>query len=207
MNPVKIPGGGVDSSAEDLMAPIMSVLRGISAIGGPSDSTGGVFSSPSTSSAAIETGATASTKWCSALLGAFGATITVVAAVTHLSFGERGASQVAYIAGTGFLLGAITLAIAIVVASDVRARAKAYSSIYHTRALISESVVSSSLVASMMQSRPDISLNVNLGTNPATRLQSREVKSSALSGDLLTSLTPTGSSLNGAEDALVHPWI
>jgi hypothetical protein len=126
VKPVQFPGQAQDAKASDLSDPVVRLLQGLSLLGNKDELTGAsslsaVFSGPPQSVAILEAGATAVTKWWSAALGT-GITATgVVAAVKGSVFSST--PHIALIGEAALVIAAMSLAIAIIVGSDIRGRA------------------------------------------------------------------------------------
>src|ERR1035437_7127104 len=135
-DPVTIPGQSVDSTESDILGPLQKLLAGVSAWGGSNASTGGAFSTPDQAVAIIESGATALTKWWAGAVGAVGGTTAISAAVTKFWSDQHGGTRIALVATTGAVLASAAVAPAVIISSDVRARALGASALYGARAQI-----------------------------------------------------------------------
>jgi hypothetical protein len=130
VKPVQFPGQAQDAGASDLSDPVVRLLQGLSLLGSKDELTGAsslgaVFSGPPQSVAILEAGATAVTKWWSAALGT-GITATgVVAAVKGSVFSGKPLDwgHIALIGEAALVIAAMSLAVAIIVGSDIRGRA------------------------------------------------------------------------------------
>lgn len=130
----KLPRGAVGPGT-DLVGPLQTVLRQINVLPDEKASASGASGLLSTpdSVAVIESGATALSKWWTALVGALGGTAVIVGAVQRFWSNQTGGTRIALIASFAGFLAAAVLAIAIIVSADVRGRATGSVAEYNAR--------------------------------------------------------------------------
>lgn len=140
---VKIPGNAV-SDGTDVGLPVRTLLEELGLLGTPGQSEGAdgftaVFSGPPQSVALIEAGATAASKWWATGLGA--SVIAVWGSVAAWWPKQEPSVQVAVLGGAAVVTVALVLAIAYLIASDVRGRAAAAVSMIEARAKLATTMV------------------------------------------------------------------
>jgi hypothetical protein len=144
---VQIPGDPIDPKGDDVLVPLKDLLEGLNALGTPGSATGSALTSPAQSVAIIESGATALSKVWTTLVGALGGITAVTAVATRFWNGQQGGTRIAVVAVTGAVIAAVAIALAIIVGSDVRARASGAVAIYDARARIAVKLLEVSAAA------------------------------------------------------------
>ncbi|MDQ2726768.1 MAG: hypothetical protein M3Y91_02640 [Actinomycetota bacterium] len=137
---VQFPGKATDGAGNDLLVPIQEVLRGLSVLPGKDDlgksRLSATFGGPAPSVAVIEAGATALSKWWSVAVAGLGGTAAISTAATGFWNGQHGGARIALIGGMAAVVAATFVAVAVIVASDVRGRAAGAVAQYNARAQV-----------------------------------------------------------------------
>src|SRR3954447_25918440 len=145
----QVPTGA--AGGDDLLAPTQQLLRGLSVLPTPEDlannSAKAAFKGAPDSVSIIEAGGTALSKGYAGLIALLGGGTAVTAAVTGFWSGEGTGVRIALVAGGAVFLAATVIAIAVIVAADVRGRAAGSVAQYDVRRQVAVSVLELSLTA------------------------------------------------------------
>ena len=143
----QIPGQPVDHDGADLTEPTQNLLRGLSLLpeanaASQADGFAAAFTGPPTSVAVIEAGATALSKWWAG--GLSGGVVAVWALVKAFWGDQQADTQRVILWAAAIITGATVLAIAYILASDVRGRAAAMVAMIDARAKVADGIVRTS---------------------------------------------------------------
>jgi hypothetical protein len=163
---VQIPSKAVSDQA-DLKEPVGALLRGLNLLPDKTalDAAGGVgaaFAGPPQSVALIEAGATAVAKWWAAGLGAV--VLAAWATVPAWWSGQTGGVHATVVGGVALLSSAVALAVAYLLASDVRGRALASAATIEARARVAREMIQA---AQAVYEKPPAPSEVQLVPLPA----------------------------------------
>jgi hypothetical protein len=135
---LQVPQNAV--GGDDILAPVQALLRGLSVL--PTDADlqkagpGSAMTGTPDSVAIIEAGGTALSKGFATAIALLGGAAVVKTALTGFWSGEQGGVRIALLAGTAFFLSAAAVAIAVIVAADVRGRAAGTVAQYNARSSV-----------------------------------------------------------------------
>jgi hypothetical protein len=146
---IQVPTGAV--GGDDLLQPMQDLLRGLSVLPTQADldknPAGMALLGTPQSVSIIESGATALSKGYAVVITALGGGAAVASLVTGFWKGEATGVRIALTAGTALFLAAAVIAVAVIVASDVRGRAAGAVSQYNVRSQVAVSLLEVSFAA------------------------------------------------------------
>jgi hypothetical protein len=133
----KIAAGAVDPDGHDLIAPLQTVLRKISVLPEEGDAARvGALAGTPDSVAIIEAGATTFSKAGVTAIAALGGGGVILAAVQGFWNGQRDAMRIVLVSCFTAFLVALVVALAVIIAADVRSRARASVAQYDARSAV-----------------------------------------------------------------------
>jgi hypothetical protein len=145
----QVPTGA--AGGDDLLAPAQQLLRGLSVLPTPEDvaknSAKAAFKGTPDSISIIEAGGTALSKGYAGLIALLGGGTAVAAIVTGFWSGEGTGVRIALVSGAALFLATAAIAIAVIVAADVRGRAAGSVAQYDARRQVAVSLLELSLAA------------------------------------------------------------
>ena len=151
-DPVKIAGDAVDTGGQDISVPVKQLLRDLNLLPQAdalkdADGFKSAFSGPPDSVAVIEAGATAASKWWASAIGLSGAAVTARIVTIWDNLGGEWVKAFALLS-VGIVLAGTVVAIAYLLASDLRGRAAAMVATIEARRDIAIAIAERSAAAS-----------------------------------------------------------
>lgn len=146
---VQWPGAAVNDGGLDLSAPLVGLLQQLNVLEKERELEVGptAFGGTPASLQVITAGATSVTKWVSGIITALGGGATVWAALKGFWITTSEVQRVAYIAAAAVVGSSLAIALALIVRSDVSARAVASAAEYAARAGVAKTFLETTVAA------------------------------------------------------------